>query len=110
MLTDGILAAIPCPSLIKIIGGFLDKVLESNNQSFVIFLCFHLLIIEKEKKKKKIKLYENLEASNFLGLKFLGSGYFGKVMLVKKQDESKLFALKAISKRLIKVQNLGKYI
>lgn len=41
---------------------------------------------------------ENISIESFDFLKKLGSGFFGKVFLVEKKNDKKLFALKIISK------------
>ncbi|EGR34093.1 protein kinase domain protein [Ichthyophthirius multifiliis] len=80
---------------------------------YQIFQKYNINILKKEnintnnKKNNKIKKFRSVKDYDYY--KILGTGSFGKVLLVKDKQNNKFYAMKIISKEKFQQMNLMKY-
>jgi cGMP-dependent protein kinase len=91
--SDSVMAVITFQRILQLIGGELEQVLKRNEQSH-------------EKKIKNLgdrQDMSHIKVEDLVFIKKLGQGQFGSVYLVQhKQDKSKVYALKSVSKASVR--------
>ncbi len=75
-------------------------------------VSYFFYLIYKVEQDEKIKKFANdkLTIDDFSILKVIGKGSYGKVLLVKKKDDDKLFAMKVLKKKYMIKKNQVEHI
>eukprot|EP01017_Pseudomicrothorax_dubius_P044954 TRINITY_DN7684_c0_g1_i2.p1 TRINITY_DN7684_c0_g1~~TRINITY_DN7684_c0_g1_i2.p1 ORF type:complete len:121 (-),score=36.10 TRINITY_DN7684_c0_g1_i2:56-418(-) len=60
--------------------------------------------------RKAIDSPENISIESFHLIKVIGKGTYGKVVLVKKKDDNKIYALKMVKKEVVEKRKQTPYI
>lgn len=65
-----------------------------------------MMLIEKEE-KEKLSVYTNkkMTVNDFTTIKVIGKGSYGKVLLVKKNDDGQIYAMKVLKKKAMIKRN-----
>lgn len=78
---------------------------KSNNSSFELKEEINLMVKTYSYVDEKSREQKKLTIDNFTILKVIGTGSFGKVLLVSKKDDNKIYAMKILKKKQMIIKN-----
>ena len=78
-----------------------------NNTFIIIYLVEFIIQLIDQNDKEKLTEYtsKKLTVNDFTTLKVIGKGSYGKVLLVQKNDDQKIYAMKVLKKKAMIKRN-----
>ena len=88
-----------------------DNIDVSNVHNYILNFIFIIQLIEADE-REKLSQYTSKKISiqDFTTLRLIGKGSYGKVLLVEKKDDKKVYAMKILKKKAMQKRNQVNHI
>ena len=88
-----------------------DNIDVTNVNNHILIFIFTIIVNRSRWKRKTFRIYfKKISIQDFTTLRLIGKGSYGKVLLVEKKDDKKVYAMKILKKKAMQKRNQVNHI